>query len=131
MREQAMQEQVVLASDIIRRRQACELCKIIAYHIEKQDVGLDTSIRILTAPFCDTIDKKHKVRDTVRLKVYEVKDSVDTIVGPLQPYQIAAMEEKESRCILELQECCDPVPTTSDEHEQNRKYPSENTDTRF
>jgi hypothetical protein len=121
----------MVASDIIRRRETCKLCNIIAHYIGKNHVGLDALIRILTAPFCDTTDKKRKIRETVRLKIYEIKETVDTMIGPLQAYQIAAIEEKESRCILELQECSDPVPTTGDERPQTQKRPSRNTDTRF
>jgi hypothetical protein len=122
----------MVASDVIRRRGTCELCNIIAHHIGKNHVGPDTLIRILTAPFCDTTDKKRKIRETVRLKIYEIKETVDTMIGPLQAYQIAAIEEKESRCILELQEYSDPVPTTNDERgPQVQKRPSRNTDTRF
>lgn len=131
LRKQVMLQQTMIASEIINRRKICELCNLIAYHIKKNDVRPDASIRILTALFCDTIDKKHKVRETVRLQIHEMKETVDTIIGPLQAYQMAANEGNEIRCILELQECSDPVPTTSDEIPQTQEHPSRNVDTRF
>jgi len=78
--------------------------------------------------FCSTIDRG-KTRDTVRLSVYEMMP--ERMIGPLEAYQIDKLVGNETRCILELQECCSPVPTTADESPEVRKHSSSDTDTWF
>ncbi|TVY23112.1 hypothetical protein LHYA1_G008105 [Lachnellula hyalina] len=127
------------ASDIIRRKEACELCNLIAHHIEKSRVELDRQIEIILVPFCSTIDKHGKNLETLRLSVFEIREPFDRMIGPVEAHDQEAALERQPRCILELQECSSLVPTIDDNddddhhhhHQQTHTPPSQSTDTRF
>jgi hypothetical protein len=115
-----------LADDGIRQGQTCELCILIARHIEKNHVGADETVKIRRTNFCSTIN-----RVSYRLSIDAIPATVDDFCGPLEAHEISEADQKRAHTILQLQECSIPIPTTVSGGFQIEKKPLGTSHSRF
>lgn len=114
-----------LADDGTRHRQTCDLCILIARHIEKNHVGADEIVEIKKKIFCSTVD-----RETYRLSINAIPRTIDDFCGPLEAHKIPPASQKRARTILQLQECSILIPTTATEGFQSEKNQSRTSHSR-
>ncbi|KAG4443358.1 hypothetical protein IFR05_001147 [Cadophora sp. M221] len=79
----------------------------------KNDVEDDEEIEVFTARFCSESDQAGFNRETFRLIVSASPPKSGVAMGPVDAYQMA-IAQKQSRRILELQECDFPIPRADD-----------------
>ncbi|KAE8448913.1 hypothetical protein EG329_008709 [Mollisiaceae sp. DMI_Dod_QoI] len=60
-----------------------------------------------------------------------IPSSIDAWNGPLEAHELAAASQKQHRIVLELQECCLPVPTTGHAYPKDEETQEGETDRKF
>ena len=115
-----------LADDGMRRGETCDLCILIAHHIEKNRIGADETVEIKRTIFCSTIN-----RVTYRLSINTIPATVDNFCGPLEPHMIPKTDRNRARAILQLQECSMQIPTTAATEFQSKRSQTGVSSSRF
>lgn len=106
--ESLLQYNRKLAKVGLNSDEICELCVLIARHIEKNGVGAEETVDIRRVTFCSTTN-----RISYRLSVIAKPETVDNFCGPVEAHMIPQSDQKRARTIVQLQECSTTMPSTA------------------